>query len=629
MTALVSIVVPCFNLGPYLDEAVQSVLDQTFQDFEIVIVDDGSDDPATRQLFASYRRPKTRVLRTENQGVARARNLGLEHATGSYVSFLDADDLFERAFLERTVEALEENPSLTFASCWLRAFGAADFEWKPRSCDFPDLLAEDTVCTAALMRRDVLLSVGGFDPGMPVAGYEDWELAIRIVERGAKGLIVPEFLFRYRARAGSMTEACTAPHNHMRLFEYIVDKHLETYRVHHPGVMRVVSRRTSELERFLSDPPPRPSVGRNGAGWRAEVTTLERHRRMLQECIPSPSAKSPPSEVEWGSLRRLEPVSRVWGLDRGIPVDRHYIDRFLARHRDAITGRLLEVKDADYTNRFGADVAAVDVVDIASENPAATLIADLAEPESLPPEQYDCFVLTQTMHVIYDCHAVIRNAFRTMRPGGVLLATLPCVSRIDYESGVEGDYWRFTPASARRMFEEIFGAGHVQLATFGNLLACTAFLQGLAAEELTSDELDRSDPYFPLLVGVRAEKEWTDPPAAAQAPSKREGFHDAATCRSIIGWAWDRANPDRRLSVDVWCGDRLLGSTAACRYRHDLENAGKGDGRVAFRLVPPSDGHDCEQPIRVTVSGTDWELPNSPRPPVCVCELGRSNRRGL
>src|SRR5262245_19030214 len=222
---VVSVVIPCFNLGAYLPEAVNSVLRQTYQDFEILIIDDGSTDPATCQLLASYHPPKTRIIRTDNRGLAEARNLGIREGAGRYCSFLDADDLLAPTFLERTVRELEADPALAFASCWLAAFGDTEFEWTPAGCDFPHLLAEDTVCTAALTRRESLLAVGGYDPHMPVAGYEDWDLAIRLVERGFGGTIIPEFLFRYRIRAGSMSASCTAPPNHAQLMEYLIEKH--------------------------------------------------------------------------------------------------------------------------------------------------------------------------------------------------------------------------------------------------------------------------------------------------------------------------------------------------------------------------------------------------------------------
>ena len=242
----VSVVIPCYNLGAYLDQAVQSVLDQSFEDFEIIIIDDGSTDPVTRHLFTSYKRPKTRILRTLNQGLAKARNLGIEEARGCYISCLDADDLFEPDFLRRTVEVLEANPSFAFASCWLKTFGEHSFEWSPTSCDFPWLLVEDTVCTAALTRRDALAEVGGFDAGMPLAGYEDWDLAISLVERGLPGAVIPEYLFRYRIRKGSMSSSCTAPGNHALLMRYLVEKHAESYSRFLPGVLEAIEKRTFE-----------------------------------------------------------------------------------------------------------------------------------------------------------------------------------------------------------------------------------------------------------------------------------------------------------------------------------------------------------------------------------------------
>jgi GT2 family glycosyltransferase len=159
---------------------------------------------------------------------------------------LDADDLFEPDFLRRAVEVLEANPSFAFASCWLKTFGEHNFEWSPTGCDFPWLLVEDTVCTAALTRREALIEVGGFDAGMPVAGYEDWDVAISLVERGLRGTVIPEYLFRYRIRKGSMSSSCTAPGNHAVLMRYLVEKHAESYRRFLPGVLEAIEKRTFE-----------------------------------------------------------------------------------------------------------------------------------------------------------------------------------------------------------------------------------------------------------------------------------------------------------------------------------------------------------------------------------------------
>lgn len=206
-----------------------------------------------------------------------------------------------------------------------------------------------------------------------------------------------------------------------------------------------------------------------------------------------------------GTLRRTSPLSNTWGYDRGTPIDRYYIERFLAQHRSDIRGRVLEVKDNPYTRRFGEGVKRSDILDVDPTNPHATIIADLAVADSVPSDSFDCFVLTQTLQFIYDTRAALRNAHRILRPGGVLLATVPVVSRID-RSLKSADYWRFTVASCRQLFSEEFGAEQTAVRSYGNVLTGLAFLTGMAYEELSRRELEAHDEYFPLVVAIRAVK---------------------------------------------------------------------------------------------------------------------------
>jgi SAM-dependent methyltransferase len=198
-------------------------------------------------------------------------------------------------------------------------------------------------------------------------------------------------------------------------------------------------------------------------------------------------------------------LSDCWGFDRGTPIDRYYIEAFLELHRRDIHGRVLEVKDSGYTDRFGCGVDRRDVLDINPANPKATIVADLTAAYAIPSGQFDCFILTQTLQLVADPHASIAHAHRILRPGGVLLATVPTVSRVDrpHEST---DSWRFTPAGCGRLFGDVFRHGQVTLYPYGNVLAAVAFLAGMAREELSKDELALYDEYYPVLVGVRAEK---------------------------------------------------------------------------------------------------------------------------
>lgn len=205
-----------------------------------------------------------------------------------------------------------------------------------------------------------------------------------------------------------------------------------------------------------------------------------------------------------GTLRRTTPLSSSWGFDRGRPIDRYYIDGFLKRHRQDIHGRVLEILNCNYTEQYGSGIEQADILDIDAKNPLATIVADLAAADSVDSDLFDCFILTQTLQLIYDAKSAIAHSHRILRPGGVLLVTIPAVSRLAGEGYT--DYWRFTPASCSRLFGEIFGPDQVTVYPYGNILTAVAFLEGMACEELSKRELDANDERFPVLLAIRAVK---------------------------------------------------------------------------------------------------------------------------
>ena len=218
--------------------------------------------------------------------------------------------------------------------------------------------------------------------------------------------------------------------------------------------------------------------------------------------------RPPVGQVDFGSLRRLNPISSLFGYDRGRPIDRYYIEEdFLARHRDDIRGHVLEIGDASYTREFGGDQVAVsDVLHVDEGNPQATIVADLSSADHIPSDTFDCIILTQTLHLIYDVRSAIQTLHRILKPEGVLLATFPGISQITRSRWGDQWYWSFTQLSARRLFEESFPATSVEVEAHGNVLTAISFLHGLAAEELREQELKSRTPGYEVIVTVRAVK---------------------------------------------------------------------------------------------------------------------------
>lgn len=216
-----------------------------------------------------------------------------------------------------------------------------------------------------------------------------------------------------------------------------------------------------------------------------------------------------PGKVVFGDLGEVEPLSRKFGGDRGTPLDRYYIESFLQRHANDIRGRVAEIGDNVYTLRYGAErVERTDIIDSPqSANPHATVRFDLQNQDAVEAGRFDCLIVTQTLHMVYDVHSALATIHRALAAGGVVLATVPGITSIDAYDGPEKWFWAMTQSAARRLFEERFGTSAVEVQQFGNVLAATAFLQGLAFEEIDRASLDVVDPLYPVITGIRATKE--------------------------------------------------------------------------------------------------------------------------
>lgn len=203
-TPLVSVIIPCYNYGRFVSNAVNSVLVQTLQDFEIIVVDDGSTDPETVEVLDRLDFPKVTLLRQTNAGLPSARNAGIKQARGHYICCLDADDTLEPTYLEKCVGALESNPGIGLAYSWLELYGDESGYWETADLDPERLLLTNHIIVSAVFRRADWQRSGGYSPEMR-GGYEDWEFWLRLASLGIRGKAIPEPLFRHYRHGRTMT----------------------------------------------------------------------------------------------------------------------------------------------------------------------------------------------------------------------------------------------------------------------------------------------------------------------------------------------------------------------------------------------------------------------------------------
>jgi len=206
------------------------------------------------------------------------------------------------------------------------------------------------------------------------------------------------------------------------------------------------------------------------------------------------------------NVSRVVPVSRKFGFDRGTPIDRFYIDKFLSGNASLIAGEVLEVAGKDYSLGYGRDVQHVTVLSVAP-GAGVDLVGNLETGENIPSEKFDCIILTQTMQMIFDVRSALRHSYMALKPGGSILLTASGISQISrYDMDRWGEYWRFTDKSMDRLITELLPLPEFEIKTYGNVGVAKAFLDGLAFEELPAESLSFNDPDYQLLVAARITK---------------------------------------------------------------------------------------------------------------------------
>ncbi len=194
---LVSVVIPYYDRADTIDDTLDSLVAQTFRNFEVIIVDDGSTDTAsvTKLKHISQAVPALQIVHQENQGVATARNNGIEKARGKYVVCLDSDDILDATFIEKAAVTLETAPDTALITSHQDMFGVIREVYQKSPYDPLHLYEDNMVITAAMFRKEAWVTSGGYKGGI---GYEDWEFWLNLAEHGFWGKLIPEALFKYR-----------------------------------------------------------------------------------------------------------------------------------------------------------------------------------------------------------------------------------------------------------------------------------------------------------------------------------------------------------------------------------------------------------------------------------------------
>ncbi|MBN2349904.1 MAG: hypothetical protein JXJ22_13750 [Bacteroidales bacterium] len=232
---------------------------------------------------------------------------------------------------------------------------------------------------------------------------------------------------------------------------------------------------------------------------------MKQVKRLLLSVMRSVNRKL--FSTNWLDLRSVTPVSEYFGIDRGLPVDRYYIGKFLNNNKNLIKGIVLEIGDDFYSKLYGKGITTQEILHFTSGNPVATLTGDLTKTETLKPEIADCFICTQTLNFIYNVKEAIQGIYYLLKNNGTALVTIAGISQISsYDMERWGDYWRFTDKSAQKIFSDVFGEQNVEVQTYGNVLSSVSFLEGISSEELMENELLYNDKNYQLVIAVKAIK---------------------------------------------------------------------------------------------------------------------------
>lgn len=526
---VVSVIIPSYNHGQYLSEAINSIWLQAYPYTEIIVVDDGSTDN-TKEILKDI--PGIKYIYQNNQGLSAARNTGVKNSIGELLIFLDADDWLLDDAIKINLHYLEQDGTLAFVSgahekVFIdKGISIDEIQEVPRD-HYINLLQGNYIgMHATVMYRRWVFNEFLYDTDLK--SCEDYDLYLSITHRYPV-LHHTQKIAAYRLHGNNMSgdiammlsttlAVLNRQKNNLRTpqEEMAFTNGQAVWKEYYCGLLheKLLSNnyadKTNGIKTLLRY-RPRLAI-KYLSNYKPVIRFIKKNtpsfiKSFLYKLVPNNVTNPAPGKVNAGDFGRTKPFSTDFGYDRGGSVDRYYIENFLKNEAGSIKGRTLEIGDNEYTLMFGGNkLTQSDILHVDEKNTKATFIGDLSNAPQLPDNTFDCIVLTQTLHLIFDFKGALDTCYRILKPGGTLLLTSPGITPIDHGEWKSIWYWSFTDASLKILLSKSFPASDVEVTTFGNAHVAAAFLYGMGLPEVSQEKLDYHDPHFQVIITVKAVK---------------------------------------------------------------------------------------------------------------------------
>ncbi|WP_018478899.1 glycosyltransferase [Pontibacter roseus] len=531
LNPLVSVVIPCYNHGRYLQTAINSVLAQSYQNFEIIVIDDGSVDN-TRDVAQQNKR--VQYIYQNNQGLSAARNKGIDSCKGDYLVFLDADDYLYETALAINLSYIQRNERLAFVSGSHDKIFTASNTVQPviktiNADHYTHLLKGNYIgMHATVMYRRWVFNEFLFDTSLKAC--EDYDLYLKVTRKHPV-LHHANKVAAYCFHGSNMSN--NAP---LMLKTALKVLNRQKACLSNPSEVMAYSEGVNFWKSYYAQELYTKLWEEKGISWRDYYTLLrytqnltfhefyniskmsviykmlqrtssKRITKKLRSYLPDKVPPVPlPGKVRLGDFNRLIPFSRNPESDRGGSMESYYIGNFLGNESLNIKGSVLEFDSNQYTCKYGADRVENSHILHLDKQLETGNDGCMEDIRAIPDETFDCIILAQKLNLVYDFQGILRACYRILKPEGVMMITVPGIIPANSAGSEKAHLWTFTDKSVLKLLEETFPECTTEVYSYGNVFTASASLYGLGYPEIPYEMLAFNDPDYQVIITAKTTK---------------------------------------------------------------------------------------------------------------------------